>query len=79
MTLTYGTEAIASLAATLDSGKGYGCGVSATAKGYMMGGSTNYGVSNSVVIEDIDFGSETSAAITATLDNLVCAGCGVQN
>jgi len=71
--MNFATEASVAIAATLDTAKYGGCGVSGSAKGYCMGGYTTTYVA---VIEDLSFSAETSAAISATLDTAkrYCAG-----
>jgi hypothetical protein len=68
-------ETSKAIAATLDSNKYGGAGVSGQIKGYILGG---YVAAVTAVIEDLNFSDETSAAITATLDTAKDYGVGVQ-
>lgn len=65
--LTFSSEARSTLAATLDSSRGYGAGTQSTTKGYHCGGSEVVNVEINK-IDDMNFSTDASAAISATLD-----------
>ena len=74
--LNFSTEVSVVIAATLDTAKYAGIGVSSNLKGYHMGGNTG---SATAVIEDLNFSTEASVVIAATLDTAKYGGIGVSS
>ena len=74
--LNFATESSVPIAATLDTAKYLGTGVSSNLKGYILGGNTG---AVTAVIEDLNFATESSVSIAATLNTAKSLGTGVSS